>query len=231
MQTFLPYAGFADTALVLDKRRLGKQRVETIQVLRALTVPGYGWRHHPAAALWAGYEEALVRYGLDVCAVWCAFGNADTCAATLASDLRTTTGRSAARTQSELAEAGELPPWLGDADFHRSHRSALLRKDPVHYRPFFPTCRTTCRTSGPPLIANAAHSTTTRGFSLILLLLRHFEVNKGWATNRWVTIGYARVAGNHQNTSAAVGAGGRIMHAIPLRRSVWRDAAARRAET
>ena len=46
--------------------------------------------------------------------------------------------RPPARTQSELAEAGELPPWLGDADFHRSHRSALLRKDPAHYRPFFP---------------------------------------------------------------------------------------------
>ena len=53
MQTFLPYAGFADTAQVLDKRRLGKQRVEAIQVLRALTVPGYGWRHHPAATMWA----------------------------------------------------------------------------------------------------------------------------------------------------------------------------------
>ena len=40
MQTFLPYPDFVQTAGVLDARRLGKQRVETIQVMRALTVPG-----------------------------------------------------------------------------------------------------------------------------------------------------------------------------------------------
>ena len=137
MQTFLPYAEFATTAKVLDTRRLGKQRVETIQVLRALTVAGYGWRHHPAAAMWAGYEEALVRYGLDVCAVWCELGNADTCATTLIADLARGTGFSEPRSQAELATAGELPPWLGDPAFHRSHQSALLRKDPTHYRPLF----------------------------------------------------------------------------------------------
>jgi hypothetical protein len=122
---------------VLDKRRLGKQRVETIQVLRALTVAGYGWRHHPAAKMWAGYEEALARYGLDICAEWCNLGNADTCAGTLVADLTRGTGLSAPRVQAELAAAGELPPWVGDPAFHRSHQSALLRKDPSHYRPIF----------------------------------------------------------------------------------------------
>ncbi|BBY78942.1 MSMEG_6728 family protein [Mycolicibacterium pulveris] len=137
MQTFLPYPGFDASARVLDRRRLGKQRVETIQVLRALTVPGYGWRHHPAAAMWAGYEEALVRYGLDVCAVWCESGGADTCAATLATDLTKGTGLTVVRTQKELAAADELPPWLGDKEFHRSHQSSLVRKDPGHYRQYF----------------------------------------------------------------------------------------------
>jgi len=138
MQTFLPCRGFAESAHVLDTKRLGKQRVETIQVLRALTVPGYGWRHHPAAAMWAGYEEALVRYGLDVCDVWCGQGRSDTCATTLVADLTAGTGLSTIRTPDELAAAGELPPWLGDTAFHLSHQSALVRKDPVHYRPLFP---------------------------------------------------------------------------------------------
>jgi hypothetical protein len=138
MQTFLPHPDFHETAAVLDPRRLGKQRVEAIQVLRALTVPGYGWRHHPAAAMWAGYEEALTRYGLDVCAVWCATGRQDTCGDTLRQDLRRTTGLGTVRTQRDLARAGDLPPWLGDTDFHRSHQSALVRKDPDHYRPHFP---------------------------------------------------------------------------------------------
>jgi len=133
VQTFLPYPDFLAGATVLDTRRLGKQRVEAIQVLRAITVPTYGWRHHPAAKMWRGYGEALVRYGLDICAVWCAAGRADTCAATLLADL----GASTVRTQPELAAAGELPPWLGDPDVHRSHRSALLRKDPGHYGAVF----------------------------------------------------------------------------------------------
>jgi hypothetical protein len=138
MQTFLPYPGFADSARVLDARRLGKQRVETIQVLRALTVPDYGWRHHPAAKMWAGYEEAVVRYGLEICAVWCATGRTDTCASTLRTDLTSGTGLTTIRTEAELTAAGDVPPWLGDPAVHRSHQSALVRKDPDHYRPLFP---------------------------------------------------------------------------------------------
>lgn len=137
MQTFLPYSCFAASARVLDQRRLGKQRVEALQILRALTVPDYGWRHHPAAAMWAGYEEALVRYGLDICHEWTATGRRDTCVGTMRTDLARATGTTEVGTQEELAEAGELPPWLGDPDFHRSHQSALVRKDPEHYRQWF----------------------------------------------------------------------------------------------
>ncbi|WP_018655596.1 MSMEG_6728 family protein [Actinomadura flavalba] len=139
MQTFLPYADFAATAAALDPRRLGKQRVEALQVLRGLTVPGYGWRNHPAVKMWTGYEEALVRYGLTICAQWCALDRKDTCATTLTTDLTSATGVTRPRAQPELAAAGDLPPWLGDEPFHRSHRSALLRKDPAFYRPRFPT--------------------------------------------------------------------------------------------
>jgi hypothetical protein len=137
MQTFLPYQDFLRSARALDLRRLGKQRVEALQVLRGLTRAGYGWRHHPAVKMWAGYEEALARYGLDVCAVWCETGRADTCAVTLTIDLATACGISRARTQDELAAAGDVPPWLGREDLHLSHRSALLRKSPDHYRPIF----------------------------------------------------------------------------------------------
>jgi hypothetical protein len=138
VQTFLPYADFAATARVLDPRRLGKQRVETLQTLRGLTVPGYGWRHHPAVRMWRGYEEALTRYGLEICREWCEAGHRDTCAASLSAEFAAVTRLATPRTQAELARADALPPWLGDADFHRSHRSALVRKDPGYYRPLFP---------------------------------------------------------------------------------------------
>jgi Pyrimidine dimer DNA glycosylase len=137
VQTFLPYADFEASARVLDAKRLGKQRVETIQVVRALTTPGYGWASHPAVLMWKGFEEALGRYGFTCCEVWTELGFGDTCAATIGVDLRAY-GVLEVRTQAELAEAGALPPWLGDEEVHRSHRSALVRKDPALYRPLFP---------------------------------------------------------------------------------------------
>ncbi len=138
MQTFLPLPDFAATAAVLDPRRLGKQRVEALQVLRALTWPRYGWQHHPVVRMWRGYPEAVASYALTVCRAWTDLGHADTCAATVLTDLADATGTDTPRTQARLAETGDLPPWLGLPELHRSHRSALLRKDPEHYRRYFP---------------------------------------------------------------------------------------------
>jgi len=137
MQTFLPFAGFEQSARALDLKRLGKQRVECIQVVRGLTRADYGWRNHPAVLMWRGHEEALGRYALTCCEVWSERGFADTCAATITTDLAFH-GVERVRTQHELAEAGGLPSWLGDPDFHRSHQSSLVRKDPGHYGPLFP---------------------------------------------------------------------------------------------
>jgi hypothetical protein len=137
VQTFLPYPDFEQSARALDVKRLGKQRVECIQVVRALTWPTYGWRNHPAVKMWRGHEEALGRYSFTCCEVWSELGFADTCAATIGTDLRAA-GVTGVRTQPELAAAGRLPPWLGTEEFHRSHQSALVRKDPEFYGPRFP---------------------------------------------------------------------------------------------
>lgn len=139
MQTFLPHPDFRETALLLDRRRLGKQRVEALQVLRGLTVPGYGWRRHPAVRMWTGYEEALVRYGLEICRVWREQGHQDSCAASLVSRPgRTPARRPGARPAGTGRRFYELPPWLGDEAFHESHRSALVRKEPEAYAAVFP---------------------------------------------------------------------------------------------
>jgi len=136
MQTFLPYPDYEATARVLDSRRLGKQRVEVIQIVRALTRPAYAWKSHPAVLMWAGFEEALGSYGLVMSRVWAEQGF-DTCSSTIAADLAAV-GIGQLRPQEELAAAGELPPWLGDEALHRSHQSALVRKDPAYYGPRFP---------------------------------------------------------------------------------------------
>ena len=136
MQTFLPYADFARGAAVLDPRRLGKQRVEVLQVMRAIIVPNYGWRHHPVAKMWKGHEEALGAYGIAVCREWCRRGHADTCEIKIRAELATL-GITTVREQAELEAVGVLPPWLGNEDFHRSHRSSLLNKDPEWYGDVF----------------------------------------------------------------------------------------------
>lgn len=133
MQTFLPHPTFARCARVLDDRRLGKQRVEAMQMLRALVWPTYGWKHHPAVAMWRGFVPALVGYGVAVCQEWRRRGYAD---AVLPSLLAFTGGRVPGEEQ--LWERDLLPPWLGEEALHASHRSALVHKDPEHYEPLFP---------------------------------------------------------------------------------------------
>src|SRR5688500_19943302 len=78
MQTFLPVADFEESARLLDSPRLGKQRVETLQVLRALELPDYGWTSHPVVRMWRGRTPALVAYGLAMVRVWRGRGVADT---------------------------------------------------------------------------------------------------------------------------------------------------------
>jgi hypothetical protein len=126
VQTFLPFPDLRVSCQVLDDRRLGKQRVETFQVLRALTWPEYAWKNHPAVRMWRGFVPALVEYGLESCHEWTRRGHADSLAPQL---LEWTGGRA--------PTGAPLPPWFGLAALHRSHRSSLLRKEPAFYRPLF----------------------------------------------------------------------------------------------
>lgn len=133
MQTFLPYPRFDASAAVLDDQRLGKQRVETLQILRALVWPSYrGWKNHPATAMWRGFTPALVSYGIAMCDEWERRGHADAVRLSL---LEFVVGEPA--TQADLARAGRTPPWLGSLALHRSHRAALARKLPEHYGRWF----------------------------------------------------------------------------------------------
>lgn len=134
MQTFLPYPDFLASAHVLDRKRLGKQRVETLQILRALELPDYGWQSHPAVLMWRGRTPALVRYGLDCVRAWTARGHDDSTAAQMAEFAPWVAGLS----QADLAQRSLLPGWLGDDRLHRSHRSQLIGKEPEFYRPLFP---------------------------------------------------------------------------------------------
>jgi Pyrimidine dimer DNA glycosylase len=130
VQTFLPYPDFAASAATLDRARLGKQRVETFQLLRALTLPTYGWKNHPATRMWRGYVPALTKYGLVMTDAWIDAGFSDT--------VRPQLIEFAPEVDGIPEEELEKPPWFGDEGLHLSHRSNLIRKNPEHYLPLFP---------------------------------------------------------------------------------------------
>lgn len=136
MQTFLPFPSFEDSARSLDRLRLGKQRVEAWQVLRAISDPSYGWQNHPCVNMWRGHARALALYGLRVCEEWRARGYADSLAPRFAAVLGD-------------GGAPEMPAWLGSHGFHASHRATLVRKDPAHYGPRFPDAEVSLPVSWP----------------------------------------------------------------------------------
>lgn len=124
MQTFLPSADFWYCASVLDRLRLGKQRVEVLQILRTLSGVSKGWFNHPAVRMWRGYECALALYGVTCCAEWVeTHGYKDTCRAKICALVDSSSGLL-------------MPPWLGNERLHSSHRAMLLYKDPEWYGRF-----------------------------------------------------------------------------------------------
>jgi hypothetical protein len=154
MNTFLPYPEFQKSAQCLDCKRLGKQRVETWQIYNTLKQGKYKpckcgcsevfnehcvgcseqvkktpWYNHPIVKMWEGYKQCLLQYGIAICNEWIKRGYKDT--------LLT-------RFEQAFIESGFLqqthsiksPNWLGNKEFHASHRSNLLRKNKDWYSLF-----------------------------------------------------------------------------------------------
>jgi hypothetical protein len=117
MQTFLPYSNFKKCAEVLDYRRLGKQRVEGMQIINCLIKPNK-WSNHPAVKMWQGYEMAIKSYVNTMIHEWIRQGYKNTMQIY------------------EIDDWFYLPSWLGDHRLHSSHRANLIRKDPKYYGQF-----------------------------------------------------------------------------------------------
>ena len=134
MQTFLPYPDFAKSAAVLDRQRLGKQRVEAYQILRALRGESKGWVNHPATRMWRGSERLLIRYTMAVCGEWLDRGYNDT----IMSKVVWMMNDHQYADHPDGAWAGMHPPFLYDDRLFESHQGNLVRKFPEHYGPLFP---------------------------------------------------------------------------------------------
>ena len=123
MQIFLPYPDMRKSLQVLDNKRLGKQRVETYQIISAITgrpkldgTPYKGWLNHPCTIMWKDYLPALKMYLNYSIAEWIVRGFNNTM-----------------NFEQYIEEQVVLPKWFGDSKFHDSHKSNLLKKDPLFY--------------------------------------------------------------------------------------------------
>lgn len=130
MQTFITSFDISKTAQNLDNKRLGKQRVEAIQIARSLLGISNGWLNHPAVKMWKGYEAYLVKvYLRTIMDEWINRGyKNDKCE----------------KHWQELMQRKEIkdqypimPNWI-TIDFCKSHQSNLIRKLPGYYGNLFP---------------------------------------------------------------------------------------------
>lgn len=117
MQTFFPFSSIGQSARVLDYRRLGKQRVESRQIIDTLEGNSKGWRNHPAVRMWDGYTDGLKHYFNVMSHEWIRRGYKHTMGF-------------------YVVQSPILPPWVGVERFHSSHRAALLWKLPAWYNQF-----------------------------------------------------------------------------------------------
>ena len=119
MQTFLPLEDIEESIKCLDLKRLGKQRLEARSILDILQgkFKSEQYKDHPAVLMWEGYEDALKLYYNFSLLEWIGRGYMNTLPI-------------------EKIKSVELPKFIGNEEFHASHRSNLLRKNPDWYKQF-----------------------------------------------------------------------------------------------
>jgi hypothetical protein len=142
VQTFVPDNNFGSISSVLDRQRLGKQRVESWQILNTLghidrgdlymtdkrgVKRKRGWTNHPAVLMWKGNEWFLCLYSEAICKEWIGRGYKDTMLE-----------RFEGWRENNPNVSINAPLWWGDELVHRSHRSKLLEKNYDHYKGYFP---------------------------------------------------------------------------------------------
>lgn len=122
MQTFLPYPDFKDTFKSLDYRRLGKQRLEALEIYKILAFNKPSrWANHSAVKMWDGYTVALAKYYNMCLDEWIGRGYKNS------------------MEYLEYSEDDLVMPWyINNDDFHRSMRSRLIQKNEFFYLPKFP---------------------------------------------------------------------------------------------
>ena len=154
MQTFLPFINFDKSAHVLDNKRLGKQRVEGLQILNTLKKGPWHcpncnqkvthFNPHKTGHHCYNCEAPLKRtpwYNHPAVLMWKTHENAlvlyveEICREWIKRGFKDSILEKVQAFRN--GECCVLPAWFGNDAFHLSHQSNLLKKDPEHYGQYF----------------------------------------------------------------------------------------------
>lgn len=171
MQTFMPYLSYLfDTNMLvntlvnmsaedkmiyaftwtlrfLDSKRLGKQRIEALDIYRinsqcpcgtsdkhmALLTKKYS--NHPIVKMWKGHEYALLLYGLTACDLWINCGYNDTTREKFANEILK---------YRFIDNIPRYPKWWHIEEIHLSHVCNLIRKNKNFYGPIYCNTNNEC---------------------------------------------------------------------------------------
>lgn len=119
MNTFIIDDDPIKCAQLLDYKRLGKQRVECIQILNAINSANQnGWINHPCIKMWKDHELSLRYYTNCMIEEWLVRGYKNTIAKF---------------TEYET----NMPWWFYCKMLQNSHIASLLRKNKTYYQEIF----------------------------------------------------------------------------------------------
>lgn len=122
VQTFLISHIFSKTAKILDNKRLGKQRVETLQIINIIDgeTEKKGFSKHPAVRSWYGYSDALKKYCNVMLEEWEKRGFKNNIE------------------YYNIPKNIKYPKWIYNEKIHMSHKARLVQKDYNNYSSIFP---------------------------------------------------------------------------------------------
>lgn len=127
MQTFMTHDNYMDTAKALDNKRLGKQRVEAYQILKALR-GDYNdtgaWVNHPATVMWRNHQYELALYGLTISMEFYERGFDGYAMMMKFTDLCN---------DLQSGNRESYPWWINHQLLHLTHQSNLMRKNAEFY--------------------------------------------------------------------------------------------------
>ena len=146
VNVFIIKPNIYETARLLDRQRLCKQRLETKQIIDSLeeydatgTITKSGWSNHPAVKSWIGFTNHLKVYFNIIVREWCNRGYKNTMQLYPIDErpynivMCNFNGISAEYDKNSFNQYS-FPFWISFPPFYLSHQASLCRKNPKHYK-------------------------------------------------------------------------------------------------